>query len=478
MTKVLSGLEPQTVFHYFEEISAIPRGSGNEKAVSDYIAAFGRRKGLPVHQDRANNVLITKPASAGCENAPTVALQGHMDMVCEKNEGTVHDFLRDPIKLQVVNGWVCAEGTTLGADDGIAVAMMLALLSDDSLTHPPLECIFTVCEETGMDGAFAFDGSLLNARYMINLDSEEEGVATVSCCGGLRAHVSKPAVRRAANDGAVELFVGGLAGGHSGMDIAKNRANALKIMGGLLSFLRQQAAFELADIAGGSKDNAIPRECRAVLVTDCPTERIRELTRAFTDGLAPFSADDAAFAVTVTPVNHADGVLEQSDQIIEFLTGAPNGVQSRFAHDPTMVESSCNLASIRLDGGELRANVSIRAAAQERRDAIAAALEQVAQNTGFSVERSNEYPGWDYEPQSHLRDVMRESYRSLFGKELALESIHAGLECGLFKSKCPQLDIIAIGPNNVGCHTPQERMEIASCKTVWELVLDTLKRLC
>lgn len=474
---VLKGYEPQSVFHYFEEISAIPRGSGNEKAVSDYLVAFAKEHGLWVHQDKVNNVIIKKPASCGCENQPAVALQGHLDMVCEKNADSSHDFLRDPISLIVEDGWVRADGTTLGADNGIAVAMMLALLADNSLRHPALECIFTVCEETGLEGAFAIDGSLIDAKYMINLDSEEVGVATVSCCGGVRAQISKAVTFEEKSGNAVELFVRGLAGGHSGVDIDKNRANAIKIMADLLGFLRKHTDFALADISGGNKDNAIPRECKVVIIADKDANAIAELVQQYKTSMPALSEDDAGFDIAVSPAKAAKA-MTCSDEVLAILIKTPNGVQTRFEHDPTMIESSCNLASVTMNNNELRFVVSIRSAAKEKRDAIVDRLRAIADTAGFSVQTNGDYPGWNYESKSHLRDVTSECYRSLFGKELRLEAIHAGLECGIFKSKCPQLDIIAIGPDIVECHTPQERLNLASCKTVWDLVITVLNKLC
>ncbi len=477
MHNVLSGCRPQSVFHYFAEISRIPRGSGNEKAVSDYLVSFAEEHGLWVLQDAANNILIKKPASCGCEDLPAVALQGHLDMVCEKNADSSHDFVRDPITLIEQDGWIRADGTTLGADNGIAVAMMLALLADDTLCHPALECVFTVCEETGLEGAFAFDGSLISARYMINLDSEEEGVATVSCCGGVRTHITKPIVYQKSDANAVRLFVHGLAGGHSGVDIAKNRANAIKVMAELLSYLRTETGFALADIAGGNKDNAIPRECWAVIVTDRTADEISALVRRFKASLPPMGEDDASFDIAVSDAA-ADMAMSCSDAVLKLLVNAPNGVQTMFEHAPDMVESSCNLASITKDGDKLRVIVSIRSAAKHKRDAVVHRLSAVAEQADFTLSIQGEYPGWDYERESHLRDVMSECYLALYGKPLRFEAIHAGLECGIFKSKCPQLDIIAIGPNIIDCHTPDERLNVVSCNAVWELLLATLAKLC
>ncbi len=477
MHNVLSGCRPQSVFHYFEAISRIPRGSGNEKAVSDYLVSFAQEHGLWVLQDTASNILIKKPSSCGCEDTPVVALQGHLDMVCEKNADSTHDFLRDPISLIEQDGWIRADGTTLGADNGIAVAMMLALLADDTLCHPALECVFTVGEETGLEGAFAFDGSLISAQYMVNLDSEEEGVATISCCGGVRTHITKPIAYRQSDANAVELFVHGLAGGHSGVDIAKNRANAIKVMAGLLSYLKTETEYALADIAGGNKDNAIPRECRAIIITERSADEISAFARRFKAELPPLGGDDANFDITVSGV--AGGrAMTCSDEILGLLVNTPNGVQTMFEHAPDMVESSCNLASVMMDGDALRVIVSIRSAAKQKRDAVVNRLSVVAEKAGFTLSVQGEYPGWDYERQSHLRDVMSECYLALYGKPLRFEAIHAGLECGIFKSKCPQLDIIAIGPNIVDCHTPDERLNVASCGAVWELLLATLAKLC
>lgn len=480
MNNVLSGYEPQPVFDYFQAISAIPRGSGNETEISAYLVAFAKEHGLWVHQDEIGNVLIKKPATCGCENQPAVAFQGHVDMVCEKNADSPHDFLHDPISLIAKDGWVRARGTTLGADNGIAVAMMMALLTDKQLRHPALECIFTVSEEIGLEGATAFDGSLLDAKYMINLDSEAEGVATVSCCGGVRAYLSAPLAYEAGKGTAVELFVHGLAGGHSGVDISKNRANALKIMAGLLHFLRDEFSFALASMEGGNKDNAIPRECKAVIVTETPADTITAWVKQYMAALPELSGDDNGLDITVSAAISAEKALSGNltDNILTFIHEAPNGVLSRFAHDESLVETSCNLASISTDVDEWRAVVSIRSAAKHNRDRVMMPLRALAQKTGLTLQATGEYPGWDYEPESYLREVMGGCYRALYGKELKYEAIHAGLECGIFKSKCPQLDIIAIGPNIADCHTPAERLDLVSCQKVWELVVKVLDALC
>ncbi len=473
-------LQPRAVIGFFSEISAIPRGSGNEKAVADYLESFAHKRGLSFYRDELENVMIRKSAQGCRADAPCIALQGHTDMVCEKDMVTTHDFSNDPIELIAEDGFLHANATTLGADDGIAVAIMLALLDDKGLRHPPLECIFTSQEEIGLLGAGAFDGSQITAKGMINIDSEEEGVATVSCCGGARMHLAKPLTYERTAKNAFEITVTGLAGGHSGMDIGKGRVSALKLLGQVLTALGKDLPFSLISIDGGGKDNAIARESRGVIAADTTLARVTELVDVIHQALArTLTPDDQGFSVAIAPAA-ADTVLTKAcaADILTFINVSPHGVLTRFAHSHEHVESSINFASMTTDAGELSCVFSARSADDEQRGSIVKQLREAASPLGFSMAVSGDYPGWAYAEKSWMRDLFAESYRELFGKELRFDVIHAGLECGLFKAKCPELDIIAIGATIIDCHTPRERMSLVSCERIWELLVDVLGRLC
>lgn len=478
MDYIIKGFEPAKVFHYFEQVSAIPRSSGNEKEISDYLVHFAKAHGYEYYQDAICNVVIRKPASKGCERQPVVAFQGHMDMVCEKNSGTVHDFSRDPLKLAVKDGKLFAEGTTLGADNGIAVALMLALLDDTGIKHPPLECIFTVMEETGLTGAAELDASQITARYMINLDAEDEGIATVSCCGGIRTQLKKAVSFEPVKGNGMMICLGGLAGGHSGMDIDKGRANANKLMAQVLSALSEQFSFRLISVDGGNMDNAIPRECHAVISADSALSEVARVVEDVKLTIAKaLHRDDCGFTLTVSP-SSADKMLtvEASDDILTFMNKSPHGVLSR--GEEGFIESSTNFSSIHTTADGAECIFLTRSVFEDKKHEIVASLEQTAGGLGFNASHSGDYPGWAYDAHSHLRELAAISYRELFGKELTLNAIHAGLECGLFKAKQPSIDILAIGPNVAEVHTPNERLDLESCGRIWKLILSILDKLC
>ncbi len=477
MQNVITGFEPAKVFDYFEQISAIPRSSGEEECISGFLVDFAKVHGLEYYQDDIWNVIIRKPASRGYEGLPAVALQGHMDMVCEKNSGTVHDFTRDPIKLVVKDGRLYADGTTLGADNGIAVAMMLAVLADDTIQHPPLECVFTVMEETGLTGAAMIDGAQIKAAYMINLDAEDEGIATVSCCGGIRTHLERTLDFVPVKGGCVEIAIGGLAGGHSGTDIDKGRANANKLMVRVLTALSEYSEFNLALINGGNKDNAIPRECRVVVALPASAQEVEAFLENTKQAIAAkLVEEDNGFTLTVADAN-ANRMLTAEDtrSILTFMNESPNGVVACGAEG--FIESSINFASINTTGTGIECVFSARSVFEDKKHGIVSALEQTAAKAAFTALSTGDYPGWAYDPASRLRELAFVSYRELFNRELQVNAIHAGLECGLFKAKNPSLDIVAIGPNVVGCHTPNEYLDLASCSKVWRLLLAILEKL-
>ena len=482
MQYVIHGYQPENLFRFFEEISAIPRGSSNEKAVSDYLVTFARERGLWVHQDGLYNVIIKKPASPGCENAPAVMLQGHLDMVCEKLASVDHDFTRDGIQLEVRDGVLRARGTTLGGDNGAAVAAMMAVLDDGRLVHPPLECVFTTQEETGLSGAAGLDKSLLQARIMVNLDSEDEGVATVSCAGGMRIAMTRPLTRSPKASGVlVKASVQGLLGGHSGIDIHRERHNGNLVMARLLHRLVTQTGGQLVSFQGGSKDNAIPREAEGVVFyPDRPSaqagqEAARKLAAELSEEILPF---EPAFSCAIR-LEEGDAAPMSREDALALLGAvrlAPNGVRRRNLKENGFVVASLNLGIVRADGETAQMVFSPRSSVASLQEDTKETLLILAQTFGFRWEISGEYPGWRFAENSYIRTVCQESWKALEGKELSIEAIHAGLECGLFVDALPGLDAIAIGPTVAGCHTPDEYLPLDSFARFYEFLSDILAR--
>ena len=474
----ITGYEPAQLFHFFEEVSAIPRGSGNEKGISDFLVAFAKERGLDVYQDEVYNVIIRKPASAGAENAPTVMLQGHIDMVCDKLGSVEHDFTTDGIDLVVKDGVLTANGTTLGADNGIAVALMLTVLNDDSIAHPALECVFTTDEETGLVGAETLDKSQISARTMINLDSEEEGVATVSCAGGVVVTYTCPIAREHKTGSTLTLDISGLLGGHSGSDIHLERGN-----GNLIDRLMVAGEPAIVSFNGGTKDNAINRECKAVLVyaDHAAAEAAAQIAKdIIADVTAELEVFDPGFTCTVEIADDAE--VEAMDQksalaLIRALRLAPNGVIRRNVATDGSVEVSSNIGVVAVTDDQIKILLSPRSSIKSLQDDVKDRIATLAEVLGFDVIFEYEYPGWSYVEHSPVREVFQESYRELFGTELRIESIHAGLECGLFADALPGLDAIAVGPQLYDVHTPDEHMELASFERFYVLLVDALRRL-
>ena len=481
MTYKITGYQPERLFHFFEDISAIPRGSSNEKAVSDYLVAFAKERGLWYHQDALHNVIIKKPASAGAEDKPAVMLQGHLDMVCEKLAGIDHDFEKDGIDLIVKDGVLTANGTTLGGDNGAAVALMLAVLDDDTLAHPALECVFTTQEETGLTGAAGLDKSLISARTMINLDSEEEGIATVSCAGGMRFTMTRPITRHTASGKLLTIDVSGLLGGHSGTDINKERQNGIILLARLINRVLHETGAQLASFAGGSKDNAIPREVCAVLVcSDADIEKAQSIAEAmaadFAAELVPFEPD---FKCTISVKDGAAEVLSEADAkaFISAICLAPNGVRRRNLKQDGFVVTSLNLGVTRMDDTTASLVFAPRSSVASLQNYTTDCLYLLAETFGFDCDIAGAYPGWSFAEESPIRDTFIASYRELFDADLKIEAIHAGLECGLFSDALPGLDAIAVGPTIRGCHTPDEYLPLDSFERFYSLLTDVLSRL-
>lgn len=468
---VLGELAPRQVFRYFEELCGIPHGSGNTKAISAYCMAFARRHGLDAEQDAYNNVLIRKPGSAGYENNPPVILQGHLDMVCEKEPECTIDFARDGLELFVEGDWIGARGTTLGGDDGIAVAMGLAILEDDTLAHPPLEVLFTTDEETGMDGAVGLDASRLKGRTLINADSEEEGVLTVGCAGGARAELRIPVTREPVSAPCYTVTVDGLIGGHSGAEIHKGRLNSNIVMGRFLQSLPE--GFRLVKLAGGLKDNAIPRQTVCVLAGEDPTAAAAAFTAA---NRIPA---DPELTVTVAPAPAAATAVTAADsrRVAAFLTTVKNGAQAMSRHIDGLVETSLNLGVLELEETALRATFSVRSSVGASKTALLADLEQTAAAFGGTYSSHGHYPAWEYREVSPLRDVMVAVYEELTGQKPVVKAIHAGLECGLFSEKLPGLDAVSFGPRMRDIHTTRERLCISSTGRTYAYLCRVLERL-
>ena len=465
----LTHLHPARVFHYFEEICAIPHGSGDTARISDYCVAFAKAHDLWYRQDKVGNVIIKKSATCGYEDHPTVILQGHLDMVCEKAPDCTIDFATDGLDVDTDGEWVFAHGTTLGGDDGIAVAMALAVLESEDLPHPPLEVLFTIDEETGMDGAVALDASDLEGRILINVDSEDEGVLTVSCAGGARAEIDLPLTYTRANAAAYYVVVEGLQGGHSGVEIDKGRLNANVVMG---QFLRTLDC-RISSIDGGLKDNAIPVRCEAIITTD---DDVVAAAAAF--AAAHRVAGDPDLTISVE-MAIADETMDADStaRVIEFLTTVPNGIQSMSTDIEGLVQTSLNLGILTTEEGALHASFAVRSSKNEEKTALLSDLEAVARRLGGTYDSHGHYPAWEYRKESRLRDVMCRVWQQQTGVAPTVVAIHAGLECGLFCEKMEGLDVVSIGPDMQDIHTCRERLSVSSSARVYEYLCAVLREL-
>ncbi|WP_312423469.1 aminoacyl-histidine dipeptidase [Anaerospora hongkongensis] len=482
MTGILNDLQPVEVWKYFEKLSQIPRGSGNEQEVSNYLVAFAKEHGLDYVQDAALNVVIKKPASPGYENSPAVILQGHMDMVCEKNKDSEHDFTKDPLKLRIVDDMIYATGTTLGADNGIAVAMGLAVLASKQYLHPAIELVVTTSEETGMDGVIALEPSHVDGRILINIDSEEEGTLLVSCAGGVTARTSIPAVWETADTTLIPyaIKVRGLKGGHSGMEIDKERGNANKLMGRILLSVLAKTDFRLASLHGGAKHNAIPREADAVIVVREQDKAVVEQTIAECGTI--FAAElrtadpDVQVAFELLPaLPPAMLSKEATQQVVNYLYVVVNGITSMSMDIKGLVESSLNLGVVATTKNAVEFISSIRSSVKSLKTDLYNRLVVTAQLNGGSVVSEADYPEWAYNPDSKIRTLFVNVYEKMYGKKPHITAIHAGLECGLFTEKFDGMDAISFGPNLYDVHTPNEHMSISSVQRTWEYLLEVLK---
>lgn len=470
--QVLANLEPKSVLRFFEELCAIPHGSGNTAAASDWAVDFAKTRGLRYRRDEAGNVVIWKDASPGYEDHPAVMLQGHLDMVCVADAGVDHDFTKDGLELAVDGDWIRARGTTLGGDDGIAVAMAMAVLDDDAIPHPPLEAVFTVDEEIGLLGATALDCSDLKSKYLLNIDSEAEGILTVGCAGGARCDLHIPLPAEAASGDVFTLSVSGLPGGHSGAEIHKNIPNANRVLARCLTSL---PGVRLISLHGGEQDNAIPGQAEARVLLPAGGVDSGLLESAFRQALAG-ELPGASCALAQTGSGSCRALsAEDSRRALELILSAPNGVQAMEPDLPGQVRTSLNLGILRLEEGALRLTWSVRSSAAAEKEALVEKLKALSAAGSFT--RRGDYPAWEYRKNSPLRDAMVAAFKEQYGREPKVETIHAGLECGILSAKMPELDAVSFGPDLADIHTPRERASLSSLRRTWAYLVAVLARL-
>ena len=478
---VLSNLEPKDVFSYFERLCSVPHGSGNTKQISDLCVRFAREHGLKYRQDEVNNVVIWKDASAGYESAEPIILQGHIDMVCAKTDDCAKDMAKEGLDVRTDGKSVWADKTSLGGDDGIAVAMVMAILADDALPHPPIEAVFTVDEEVGMDGAVALDCSDLRAKRLLNIDSEEEGVFTVSCAGGIRMDSVLPGAREPiSGETGYRVTLSGLLGGHSGVEIDKGRGNANHLMGRAL-YMAMEAVpgLRVADIRGGEADNVICRECTAQAAVPAASAAAFEgFIREFEATLQnEYSIGDPGLTLTAARTE-LDAALDAktTERMLRVLFALPQGVQEMSMDFPGLVQTSLNLGMISVEEDGLHFTYSVRSSIASQKEMLRRKLRSVVEYAGGKVSERGEYPNWQYQKDSALRKLVQGAYRDLYGKDARIDATHGGLECGLFISKIPGLDALSLGPDLKDIHSARERLDVASTARVYALVREILRR--
>jgi len=482
MVPALANLQPEALWKHFDRLAAIPRASAKEAAAREYVRALATTLGFESVQDDVGNLVVRKPARPGREGAPMALLQGHLDMVCEKNQGTVHDFDVDPIKVARDGDWLKADGTTLGADNGVGVAAALAVMESNDIAHGPLEFVFTIDEETGLTGAAAFPGGLLKSRYFLNLDNEEKGTLCTGCSGGVKTTARrKVRIRPAGAGSAWRIKVSGLKGGHSGVDIHQGRGNALRIMGGVLQVLLDRLPIEIAEVNGGSAQNAIPREAAALVLADPARES--ELKSLVATAEAGYKADlggfDSGLHIMVEKAERPGQVLDANDakQTVALLVSLHHGVLAMSPDVAGLVQTSTNLAIVNTKGDVVEIVTSQRSAIESSMLAAARMVATVCGLAGFEVEHGGKYPGWKPEPNSDIVRKLQDVHKKLFGAPAKLIAMHAGLECGVIGEKYPGMQMVSFGPTIVDPHSPNERVQISSVESFWnylKLVLENL----
>ncbi len=482
MTSALLDLEPKEVWKHFEALAQIPRPSTKEAAAREYVIAQAKRLGLETIHDKAGNTVIRKPAHAGRERAPMALLQGHLDMVCEKNEGTIHDFEKDPIKVVREGDWLKADGTTLGADNGVGVAAALAVMESTNIAHGPLEFVFTIDEETGLTGAAEFPGGMLKSRFFLNLDNEETGTICIGCAGGIKTTGRrKLTLRPATANAAWRIKVSGLKGGHSGVDIHQGRGNALRILGSVLQNLLDHHPAEISEINGGSAQNAIPREASAVVLLDSTKEKellslIAKTESEYKDDLGSF---DPSLKITAEKTTRSEKVLDSVDarRVVDLLVTVPHGVLAVSPDVPGLTQNSTNLATVTTKADTVEIITSQRSAIEGSKWAAARMVATVFRLAGFEVEHSGAYPGWKPEPTSEVVLKLQEAHEKVFGQPAKLIAMHAGLECGVIGEKYPGMQMASFGPTIVDPHSPHERVQISTVASFWSYLKAVLEHL-
>lgn len=483
MERVLKGLQPEAIFRHFESLTRIPRGSGNEKGVSDFLVKFAKELGLEVIQEECLNVIINKPATKGYEGAPRVILQGHMDIVCAKREDLEFDFEKDPIPVVLDGDMIRTDGTTLGADNGIAVAMAMAILEAKDLPHPPLTALFTVAEETGMDGVIGLRPENISGDILINIDSEEEGKALSSCAGGVNNIVHLPIEWRDADSSKVgyKLAIKDLLGGHSGMEINKNRGNAIKLLGRLLELIDNNMNIDIAKVSGGEKMNAIAKMSDVVIAIDEANEdALRNIINDYQRIVSnEFKTADPDIKLYIEKASKYQKVFSENTKknLISILRLMPNGVQTMSADIEGLVESSNNVGVLETNEEEVVFSSAVRSSVKTLKDEINSRIQTICSLTEAKMELVSDYPEWEYKVDSPIRDLMSKVYKDMYGEEIKVEAIHAGLECGFLKEKVGDIDMISIGPNLYDVHTPNEHLSISSTRRVYEFLCEVLKRI-
>jgi dipeptidase D len=483
LNSAIQGLEPKLVWQHFHAISQIPRCSGNEKAVGAYIIQQADRRGLPYQRDPIGNIVVTCPGTHGMEARPTVILQGHTDMVCEKNSDTKHDFSRDPIKLLKDGEWIAADGTTLGADNGIGFCYSLALMDDQNIPHPPMELLFTVDEETALTGVSGLSSDFLKGKRLINLDSEEEGVFYIGCAGGRDTLLRRELDLQPPPAGykGFRIKLGGLRGGHSGLEIHQDLGNAIILLSRLLFRLKDRASFHLSTINGGDKHNAIPREAQAVIAVeegDGPLlppfiAEMEEILRS------EYQYTDKDIFLDLEESDDVESVFSPSLQkaLIHFLYGVPHGVMAMSHAVSGVVETSTNMAAVKTADRSLELITSQRSSVASSSRDISDRIRALGELAGFEVEQRDSYPAWQPNTESPLLGLAKATYEEMTGYEAEVKVVHAGLECGVLGDKFPGLDMVSFGPTIQGAHSPDEKVHIKSVENTWLYLLELLKRL-
>lgn len=487
-TDAFAGIEPKEIWKHFAALTAIPRGSGNEAAVRQHIQQFAQSLGLSASVDARGNLIVRKPAVAGREQAPVAALQGHLDMVCEKNEATVFNFATDALHVLREGDWLRADGTTLGADNGVGVATAMAVMESKTIQHGPLEFVFTIEEETTLGGASGFAAGQLKARYLLNLDSEERAVLCIGCAGGLNSRATRQVALRAAKaTAAFTIKVQGLHGGHSGIDIHLGRGNAIRILGGVLQVLQEKLYLELADIKGGSAHNAIPREAAATVYVDVDDEqKLRDIVAAYAaDVRADLGAFDAGLQIAVAKIaTLVEGATtprvlaaEDAARVIDLLASLPHGVLAMSPDVPGLVQDSTNLATVALTGDTVEIVTSQRSSLESGKELARRLVATACRLAGFEVTHGAGYPGWKPQPDNEIVKLCKTIFAAQLGQEPKVVAMHAGLETGVLGQKYPELQMISFGPQIEHPHSPAERVQISTVAEFWQFLQTVLEKL-